>query len=299
MRQLKITKQITNRDTESFSRYLAEVSNIPMLTPEEESIVAKKAKDGDKDALQLLVKSNLRFVISVAKQYKSQASLPDLVQEGNAGLIKAAERFDESRGFKFISYAVWWIRQSIMQFLAENERNIRLPLNKLGAIHRINQVTTDLEQHLERFPTPDEISEYLMELESVKKNGEPGKYTADKVRELLENNQSTTSLDSPMTSDDDSGTMLDMIEGDNEFDIKNVMKNKDLKIELERVLDRVSYREKETLILYFGLFGKEQKSLEEIGEEFYLTRERVRQIKERALVRLRRRALQTNLKEYR
>jgi len=299
MRQLKITKQITNRDTESFNKYLAEVSGIPMLTPEEESDLAKKGQAGDKDALDTLVKSNLRFVISVAKQYSGQAPLSDLVQEGNAGLIIAAEKFDESKGFKFISYAVWWIRQSIMQFIAENQRSVRLPVNKLGAIHRINQASTDLEQEFQRTPTAEEISDYLMELESVKLNGDPSKYEVDKVKGLLENNQRTSSLDAPMTSDDDAGTMLDLIEGDNDFDIKNVMNNKDLRIELERVLDRVSYREKETLILYYGLFGREQKSLEEIGMEFELTRERVRQIKEKALRRLRHRALKTNLQEYR
>ena len=299
MRQLKITKQITNRDTESFNKYLAEVSGIPMLTPEEESDLAKKGQAGDKNALDTLVKSNLRFVISVAKQYSGQAPLADLVQEGNAGLIVAAEKFDESKGFKFISYAVWWIRQSIMQFIAENQRSVRLPVNKLGAIHRINQASTDLEQEFQRTPTAEEISDYLMELESVKLNGDPSKYEVDKVKGLLENNQRTSSLDAPMTSDDDAGTMLDLIEGDNDFDIKNVMNNKDLRIELERVLDRVSYREKETLILYYGLFGREQKSLEEIGMEFELTRERVRQIKEKALRRLRHRALKTNLQEYR
>ena len=299
MRQLKITKQITNRDTESFNKYLAEVSGIPMLTPEEESDLAKKGQAGDKDALDTLVKSNLRFVISVAKQYSGQAPLADLVQEGNAGLIIAAEKFDESKGFKFISYAVWWIRQSIMQFIAENQRSVRLPVNKLGAIHRINQASTDLEQEFQRTPTAEEISDYLMELESVKLNGDPSKYEADKVKGLLENNQRTSSLDAPMTSDDDAGTMLDLIESDNDFDIKNVMNNKDLRIELERVLDRVSYREKETLILYYGLFGREQKSLEEIGEMFELTRERVRQIKEKGLRRLRHRALKTNLQEYR
>jgi len=299
MRQLKISKQITSRDTESFNKYLSELSSIPMLTPEEESEVAKKAATGDKYYLDKLVRSNLRFVVSVAKQYGTQAPLADLVQEGNAGLIIAAERFDESKGFKFISYAVWWIRQSIMQFLAENQRSIRLPVNKIGAILRVKQASSELEQELQRAPTPYELSDYLMGLESVKRNGDPSKYTSEKIRDLLEENQSVASLDAPMSSDEDSGTMLDMVEGDNELDIKNVMKSKDLRVELERALSKVTEREREVLTLYFGLFGRGQKTLDEIGEDFYLTRERVRQIKEKALKHLRRRFVKTNLKEYR
>jgi len=300
MRQLKISKQITNRDTQAFTKYLAEVSSLPMLTPEEESELAKKIQLGDKRALDKLVKGNLRFVISVAKQYGNKGmSLPDLVQEGNVGLAKAAERFDETRGFKFISYAVWWIRQSILQALAENGKQIRLPLNKIGSLNRINQAKTELEQILERMPTSHEISDYLMELEYHKTNGDPSKYAEDKVKDLLEQSAGIVSLDAPMTSEDDSGTMMDMIEGDSEYDIKHVIKAKDLQIELERILKSFPTRERDALVLYFGLFGQEQVSLEEIGMRFDLTRERVRQIKEKALRRLKQRAMRTSLKEYR
>lgn len=299
MRQLKITKQITNRDAQSFNNYLTEVSNIPMITPEEEQELAKRIKDGDKVALDRLVNANLRFVVSVAKQYNGKAPLPDLVQEGNAGLIKAAQKFDETRGFKFISYAVWWIRQSIMQYLSEHQRKIRLPLNKIGTVNKINQAKAELEQHLERQPNIDEISEYLTELEAGKSNGEPSKYTEHKIKIVLEQSQNISSFDAPMTTESDSGTMLDLIPGENENDISNILKNKDLQVELKRVLESLSFREKDVIISYFGLFGEDQKSLEEIGMYFDLTRERVRQIKEKALRVLRHRVRKTTLKEYR
>lgn len=300
MRQLKISKQITNRDTQAFTKYLAEVNSIPMLTSEEESELAKRIQLGDKAALDRLVKGNLRFVISVAKQYGNKGmNLPDLVQEGNIGLAKAAERFDEKRGFKFISYAVWWIRQSILQALAEDGKQIRLPLNKIGALNRINQSKAELEQVLQRMPTTHEISEYLMDIEHNKPNGEPTKYQEDKIKSLLEQSMSLSSLDSPMTSDDDSGTMMDMLEGESHYDINKIIKIKDLQVELERILKHFPTRERDALIMYFGLFGHEQKSLEEIGLQFDLTRERVRQIKEKALRRLKQRATRTSLKEYR
>lgn len=299
MRQLKISKQITNRDTQSFTKYLTEVSNLPMLTPEEELELSKKIQKGDKVALERLINGNLRFVISVAKQYNNRGmSLPDLVQEGNIGLAKAAERFDETRGFKFISYAVWWIRQSILQALADDGKQIRLPLNKVSVLNKIKQAKTELEQILERTPTNYEISNHLMDIEYDKPNGEPLKYEEDKIKLLLEQSSSISSLDAPMTDDDDSGSIMDMMEGDSEYDIKNVMKIKDLQIELERVLSKFPIREREAVIMYFGLFGHEQKSLEEIGMKFDLTRERVRQIKEKALRRLRQRTRNTSLKSF-
>jgi RNA polymerase primary sigma factor len=298
MRQLKISKQITNRDTQSFNKYLTEVSGIEMLTSEEEGELSRRIKEGDRAALDRLVSANLRFVISVAKQYTG-APLSDLVQEGNSGLIKAAERFDETRGFKFISYAVWWIRQSIMQYLSENQRAIRLPLNKVGIINKINQVKSELEQVLEREASASEISNYLVELEYTKPNGEPSKYSYDKIKSIMEYNQNVSSLDATMTNESDSGTMKDLIEGKSEVDIKDIMNNKDLGVELERILNKFSFREREAVILYYGLFGREQKSLEEIGYDFDLTRERVRQIKEKVLRKLRARSSRTTLKEYR
>lgn len=300
MRQLKISKQITVRDTQSFNKYLTEVSNIPLLTVEEEFELSRRIqRDGDKQALDKLVNSNLRFVISVAKQYNGQAPLIDLVQEGNAGLIKAAERFDETRGFKFISYAVWWIRQSIMQYLSEHQRQIRLPLNKIGIVKKIKQVSSELEQILERTPNTYEISEYLMDLEYHKPNGDPTKYTEEKIEAVLNQSQRVSQLDAPMTNEDDSGTMIDIMPGDDEHNINKTLKDKDLKIELQRVLENFPFREKEVLIYYFGLFGREQKTLEEIGIEFDLTRERVRQIKEKALKRMKHRSNRSILQEYR
>ncbi len=300
MRQLKITQQITVRDSQSLSSYLTEVSNIPMLTSKEESELSKIIQEtGDRKAIDKLVTANLRFVISVAKQYNSRAPLIDLIQEGNAGLIKAAERFDETRGFKFISYAVWWIRQSIMQYLSENQRKIRLPLNKVGALGKIKQATSELEQLLERKPTNNEIADYLIDSESRKPNGDPSRFTAKKIEEMLIQSDSVSSLDAPFSQDDGAGTMADITPGESYNDIDSVLKGNDLQIELKRVLDKYPDREKEAIILYFGLFGREQKSLEEIGIKFDLTRERVRQIKEKVLRSLRNRSNNSTLKEYR
>lgn len=300
MRQLKISKQITNRDTLAFNKYLTEVSGIPMLTQEEELELAKRIKLGDQDAIDKLVRSNLRFVISVAKQYNNKGmTLPDMVQEGNAGLIKAAARFDETRGFKFISYAVWWVRQSIMQAISENSKQIRLPINKLAVLNKINKAKTELEQILERTPDSYEISEYLINLESSRLNGDQSKYTEDKITESLEQNQNIVSLDAPLTYDEDAGTMIDTIEDNNSvYDVKETLNNIDLQTELERVIKRFPYRERETLIMFYGLFGSEQKSLSEIGSEFELTRERVRQLRERAIKRLKFKFVKTKLKEY-
>lgn len=310
MRQLKISKQITNRDSLSLNKYLTEVSNIPLLSPAEEYELARKIKEGDKVALEKLIKANLRFVISVAKQFNNQAPLTDLIQEGNIGLAKAAERFDETRGFKFISYAVWWIRQTILQYLAENGRQIRLPLNKIGILNRINQAKSELEQILQRKATYEEISDYLVEQEIGKgshtsglKNGQikgdPGKFDEVKIKELLMNSSKISSLDAPMTSDSESGCLIDLIEGDNEHDVNRLIKDKDLQVELKRIFVNLKAREQEVLTLYYGLFDTTPMSLEEIGGRFELTRERVRQIKEHGLRRLKFRVSRTMLKEYR
>lgn len=297
MRQLKITKQFTNRDSQSFSNYLAEVSNIPLISAEEESILADKIKNGDMDALQKLVDANLRFVISVAKQYSSQSPLPDLVQEGNLGLIKAASRFDASKGFKFISYAVWWIRQSIMQYISENGRKIRLPLNKISVVSRINSATSELEQILQRNPTSFEISEYLTEIETQALNPDTSRFTQEKIDEMIEQNQNVSSLDAKISTSEDSSNIIDLIEGEDEGQL--TMNLKDLGIELGRLLNKLPSREKDVLTMCFGLFGQKQRSLDEIGDIFGLTRERVRQIRENSLKKLKLKSRNTSLIEYR
>ena len=310
MRQLKITKQITSRDTQSFNKYLTEVSSKgDVITPEEEIELTKKIREGDLDARNKLVSANLRFVISVAKQYSGMAPLGDLVNEGNLGLIKAAERFDETRGFKFISYAVWWIRQSIMQSIADDGRKIRLPQNKISVMNKVAHATTQLIQTLERQPTYYELSDYLIDQESSKGEeisynkhgdmiGELSKYTPEKIEELMTQSQFISSLDASVTSDDDSGTLQDILPSEDDYDISRALKNKDLQLEIRRVMERLKHREREVLTFYYGLFGEEQISLEEIGEMFELTRERVRQIKETAIRKLKRRVLSTTLKEY-
>ncbi len=301
MRQLKITKQITNRDSHAFNKYLTEVNSIgDTITPEEEIELTRRVKEGDISARNRLCEANLRFVISVAKQYAGHSPLDDLISEGNIGLIKAAEKFDETRGFKFISYAVWWIRQSIMQYLADNGRQIRLPLNKIGMINKINQTKSELEQVYQRKPSIDEISEYLMDQEVEKgKGGDPGKYSPDKVEALIQGSTHVASIDAPIGSDSESGSLIDLIEGTSDFDINSMMDNKDLKIELSRVISTLKDREQKVLILFFGLFDNQALSLEEIGEKICLTRERVRQIKEQGLRRLKSRARRTTLKEFR
>jgi RNA polymerase primary sigma factor len=310
MRQLKITKSITNRDSESFSKYLAEVSKIGnVISPEEEIELARKIKNGDEKAAEKLIKANLKFVVSVAKQYSGKAPLPDLIQEGNLGMIKAAQRFDETRGFKFISYAVWWIRQSILQSIADDGRMIRLPLNKIGNLNKINASISELNQHLERQPTEEEISDYLIEQEMNKgfhtsgpnkgmSKGDPSRFTTDRIKYAMSEGHKMGALDSPMTNESDSGTMVDLIKGDSEHDINKVLKNSDLQIELKRVMQRLTYRERDVLILYFGLFGTSPISLEEIGQRYELTRERVRQIKEKGVRKLKNRLAQNTLKEY-
>jgi len=310
MRQLKITKSITNRDSESFNKYLAEVSNIgDVISPEEEIELAKRVRAGDEKAAEKLIKANLRFVVSVAKQYSGKAPLSDLIQEGNIGMIKAAHKFDETRGFKFISYAVWWIRQSILQSIADDGRMIRLPLNKLGNLNKIKAAISDLNQHLERQPTEEEISEFLIKQELEKgvhtsgpskgqPKGDVSRFTVEKIRYAQDEGQTMSSIDAPMTTDSDSGTMSDLIEGEDEHDINKVLKNSDLQVELKRIMQSLTYREKDVLILYFGLFGTAPISLEEIGIKYDLTRERVRQIKEKGVRRLKSRIRNTSLKEY-
>lgn len=275
MRQLKITKQVTNRETISLDKYLHDISKVAMVTAEEEATLAKQIRDGDKQALETLTKANLRFVVSVAKQYQNQGlTLSDLINEGNIGLIKAAQRFDETRGFKFISYAVWWIRQSIMQAIAEQARIVRLPLNKIGNITKINRTFSALEQLHEREPSADEIADLLQ-------------ITASEVNDSLRISGRHVSVDAPLSSDEESNTMLDvMSEEESKQDPDKKLMTESLQNEIERSFSTLSYREAEVLRMYFGINIKTPLTLEEIGEQFELTRERVRQIKEKALRKL-------------
>jgi RNA polymerase primary sigma factor len=285
MRQLKITKQVTNRDTQSLDKYLHEIGKEDLVSADEEVDLARRIKKGDAQALDKLIRANLRFVVSVSKQYQNQGlSLPDLINEGNLGLIKAAQRFDETRGFKFISYAVWWIRQSILQALAEQSRIVRLPLNKIGSINKINKTLSRLEQEFEREPSAEEIAKTLdMQPEEVKK--------------ALQSSNRHISMDAPLQHDEE-GSMYE------------VMPNKDMPLpdrdlitdslrkEIERSLTTLSVREADILRCFFGLAGTPQYSLEEIGEKFELTRERVRQIKEKAIRKLKQTSRSKNLKAY-
>jgi len=273
MRQLKITKQVTNRDTPSLDKYLQEIGRVELISPDEEVLLAGMIKSGDTEALRKLVKANLRFVVSVAKQYQNQGiSLPDLINEGNLGLMKAAQRFDETRGFKFISYAVWWIRQAILQALAEQSRIVRLPVNKIGSINRINKVFARLEQSFEREPTSQEIGEIL-------------EMVPEDVKEVLKTNGRTVSMDAPISTEEDNN-MYDVLQSsDTPSPDKNLI-NESLAFEIERALNTLSPRESTVLRLYFGLGMKHPYTLEEIGEELSLTRERVRQIKEKAIKRI-------------
>lgn len=273
MRQLKITKQVTNRDTPSLDKYLQEIGRVDLISPEEEVVLARKIRAGDSDALKKLVNANLRFVVSVAKQYQNQGmSLPDLINEGNLGLMKAASRFDETRGFKFISYAVWWIRQAILQALAEQSRIVRLPVNKIGSINRINKAFARLEQTYEREPTSIEIADLL-------------EMAPDDVKDSLRTNGRTLSMDAPISPEEDTNMYDVMQSGETPSPDKNLI-NESLAYEIERALSTLSPREAKVLKLYFGLGMKHPFTLEEIGEELRLTRERVRQIKEKAIKRI-------------
>jgi len=274
MRQLKITKSITNRESQSLEKYLQEIGKVELITPEEEVRLATLIKQGCQKSLDRLTKANLRFVVSVAKQYQNQGlSLPDLINEGNVGLIKAAQRFDETRGFKFISYAVWWIRQSILQSLAEQSRIVRLPLNKVGLTNRIHKAFSLLEQQFEREPTAEELAEVL-EME------------VDEVSATLGINGRHVSMDSPL-SEGEENTLVDVLENANADKTDGVLvHNESLKIEIDRSLKTLTERQKEVICFFFGIGVDHPMSLEDIGSMFSLTRERVRQIKDKAITKL-------------
>jgi RNA polymerase primary sigma factor len=287
MRQLKIVKQVTNRETASLDKYLLEIGRVDLITAEEEVELARKIKEGDKQALERLTTANLRFVVSVSKQYQNQGlALPDLINEGNVGLIKAAERFDETRGFKFISYAVWWIRQSILQALAEQARIVRLPLNKIGNINKINKAFSELEQRFERPPSAEELAEHL-------------EVTADEIRHSLSTSGRHVSMDAPLIEgDESSSSMYDVLMNDSLPGPENQLIIESLRKDIERSLSTLTSREGEILRMYYGLNGKYPLTLEEIGDRFDLTRERVRQIKEKAIRRLKHTSRSKMLKSY-
>ncbi len=275
MRQLKITKSITNRESQSLEKYLQEIGKVELISPEEEVRLAVLIKQGDQRSLDRLTKANLRFVVSVAKQYQNQGlSLPDLINEGNLGLIKAAQRFDETRGFKFISYAVWWIRQSILQSLAEQARIVRLPLNKVGLTNRIQKAFSALEQQFEREPSAEELADLLeMDLEEV--------------TSTLGINARHVSMDTPIADGED-GTLMDLMENPNaERTDENLAHTQSLKTEIDRSLKTLTDRQKEVICYFFGIGVDHPMTLEDIGERFNLTRERVRQIKDKAITKLR------------
>ena len=285
MRQLKITKQVTNRETASLDKYLQEIGKVDLITADEEVELAQRIKAGDQIALEKLTKANLRFVVSVAKQYQNQGlTLPDLINEGNLGLIKAAQRFDETRGFKFISYAVWWIRQSILQALAEQSRIVRLPLNKIGSINKINKTFAFLEQAHERMPSPEEIAKEL-------------DMTVDDVKQSLKNSGRHVSMDAPLIDGEDSN-LYDVLRSGESPNPDRELLHESLRTEIERALETLTPREADVIRLYFGLAGQHSMTLEEIGNHFGLTRERIRQIKERGLRRLRRLSRTNNLQTY-
>ena len=275
MRQLKITKSITNRESQSLEKYLQEIGKVDLITPEEEVKLARLIKQGDQKALDRLTKANLRFVVSVAKQYQNQGlSLPDLINEGNLGLIKAAQRFDETRGFKFISYAVWWIRQSILQALAEQSRIVRLPLNKVGLTNRIQKAYSQLEQEFEREPSAEELAT-LLEMD------------IEEVAATLGISARHVSVDTPLSEGEDN-TLLDVLENPNAVKTDNELDHTEsLKVEIERSLKTLTERQKEVICYFFGIGVDHPMSLEDIGEKFSLTRERVRQIKDKAITKLR------------
>ena len=273
MRQLKITKQVTNRETASLDKNLQEIGKVDLITADEEVELAQRIKAGDQTALEKLTKANLRFVVSVAKQYQNQGlTLPDLINEGNLGLIKAAKRFDETRGFKFISYAVWWIRQSILQALAEQSRIVRLPLNKIGSINKINKMYAFLEQENERPPSAEEIAKKL-------------DMTVNDVKESMKNSGRHVSMDAPLIEGEDSN-LYDVLNSGESPNPDRKLLHESLRIEINRALETLTPREADVVKLYFGLGEHQPMTLEEIGETFDLTRERVRQIKEKAIRRL-------------
>ena len=285
MRQLKITKSITNRESASLDKYLQEIGREELITAEEEVVLAKKIKDGDQDALEKLTRANLRFVVSVAKQYQNQGlSLPDLINEGNLGLIKAARRFDETRGFKFISYAVWWIRQSILQALAEQSRIVRLPLNQVGSLNKINKAYSKLEQEYEREPSADEIAE-LLDL------------PIDKVSDTMKVSGRHVSMDAPFANGEES-SLLDVLVNHDSLKADSGLIMESLSKEIDRALSTLTERERDVVKLFFGIGLNHGLTLEEIGDKFDLTRERVRQIKEKAVRRLRHSSRSKLLQQY-
>jgi len=284
MRQLKITKSITNRDSSSLEKYLQEVGKEELITADEEVELAQRIKKGDRVALEKLTRANLRFVISVAKQYQFQGlSLPDLINEGNLGLIKAAKRFDETKGFKFISYAVWWIRQSILQAIAEQSRVVRLPLNKVGSINKLHKAYSKLEQQHDRTPTADELAEFV-------------DLPKDKVENTMQLSGKPVSVDAPF-SDSEDGTLLDVMENRDTPDTDDSLECESLSREIDRTLSILPDKERAVLKYYYGLGGREM-SLEEIASQLNLTRERVRQIKEKAIRRLRHSSKNKLLRKY-
>lgn len=287
MRQLKITKSITNRESQSLDKYLQDIGKEELITADEEVELARKIKQGDQQALEKLTRANLRFVVSVAKQYQNQGlTLPDLINEGNLGLIKAAQKFDETRGFKFISYAVWWIRQSILQALADQARIVRLPLNKIGVINKINKAFSELEQMYERIPSVEELAEFL-------------NITPDEVRQSLSNAGRHISLDAPLLENDESSSsMYDILPNNYLDDPEKGLIRDSLRKDIERSLSTLSSREGEIIRLFYGLNSKVPLSLDEIGERFDLTRERVRQIKEKAIRRMKHTSKSKTLKNY-
>jgi len=285
MRQLKITKSITNRDSASLEKYLSDIAKEEMISPEEEIVLAKKIREGDEQALDQLTRANLRFVVSVAKQYQNQGlTLPDLINEGNLGLIKAAKRFDETRGFKFISYAVWWIRQSIMQAISEHARIVRLPVNQLGSLTRINKAFTKLEQEFEREPSLEELAE-LTEL------------TVDKISDAFRISTKQVSVDAPLLNGEES-SLLDVLQNNEVAQADTIMMNQSLKKEIEKSLNVLDDKERDVITLFFGLESEQSYTLEEIGDKYNLSRERVRQIKEKALRKLRLRNTSKHLKSF-
>lgn len=284
MRQLKISQSITNRESASLDKYLQEIGHEELLSTDEEVELAQRIRKGDKRALERLTKANLRFVVSVAKQYQNQGlSLPDLINEGNVGLIKAAEKFDETRGFKFISYAVWWIRQSILQAIAEQSRLVRLPLNQVGSVNKITRELNKFEQEHERKPSVDEIAERV-------------DLPEDKIADAMKANSRHVSMDAPIADGEDS-SMIDFLSGDSS-NTDRELAIESLKAEVSRILKLLTDKEQKVLRAFFGIDGSPEMTLDEIGEKYNLTRERVRQIKEKALRRLRHNTKNKLLKSY-
>ncbi len=286
MRQLKITNKITSRESLSLDKYLNDIGKISMLSADQEAELARRIRSGDDEALEILTRSNLRFVVSVAKQYQNQGlSLSDLINEGNVGLMKAGRRFDETKGFKFISYAVWWIRQSILQAIVEYARIVRLPLNKVGSYNKVNEAFLSFVQEFEREPTHEELGELL-------------EMTPREVSNMLRGTNRHVSVDAPINGEESDATMLDVLINDGESSPDNMLMEESLKDEVQHGLSMLSPREVEVLSSYYGLNGYKSLTLEEIGTQFGLTRERVRQIKERAIRRLRKSYNRNALRSY-